>query len=702
MRRHFTLLAATIAALAIAPACAHAADPFTKKTLTFDVMTGPKSDTPCKIAADLYKPNGASAANPAAAVMATNGFGGSKADFTDLGAAYARRGYVYLAYSGLGFGGSGCKIELDDPDWDGRAGSQLLSFLGGTKAATDGTKADYVMLDGPGDPRVGMIGGSYGGQIQFAVAGLDRRLDAIVPQITWNDLSYSLTPNNTDFAKGVTYATPGVSKLDWPVLFFGLGVGQGFEHAFTDQDPSHLSGTCPNFDDRVCASLVQSGSTGYPDATTLDLLRHASVASYMSKIRIPTFLAQGQSDTLFDLQEVVATYQALRAQGTPVKMLWRSSGHSGGGLGAQESSSTALEGSYESRMELEWFDYYLRGIGDPPTLDVSFLRDWALPKSGDAAAAVGSTASYRVGGDETLSLSGSDALVATRGAVKAGTASMAAAPAAPASTGGGFTDLGAQDAPGASVAFTTPVLSADTDVAGIPRLTVTLDAPTFAAAQAADPATKLVVFAKLYDVDESGKVTLPRNLVSASRVGDVSKPVTIELSGIVHRFAKGHSIRLVLTTSDAAYHGNDFSGPVSVNVDPAKAGALTLPLLGEQAGPDGSGPDGTTPFKSPSGARAAQPAGLGGPARSGQAATLPARTCASRRSFHIRLRKGLRSASVLVNGRRAKVARGKRLRATINLRGLPKGTFRVVVTGRTAKGRVLHSARTYHTCVAKK
>src|SRR3954462_15278797 len=331
MSRLLSFLAAALAVLAVAPASAPAADPFTVKSLTFDVMTGPKSDTPCKIAAALYKPNGASAANPAAAVMATNGFGGSKADFTDLGAAYARRGYVFLAYSGLGFGGSGCKIELDDPDWDGRAGSQLLSFLGGTKAASDGTKADYVMLDGPGDPRVGMIGGSYGGQIQFAVAGLDRRLDAIVPQITWNDLSYSLTPNNTDFDHGVTYSTPGVSKLDWPVLFFGEGVGQGFEHAFTDQDPSHL-GQCPNFSDQVCASLVTSASLGYPDAATLALLRHASVSSYISRIRIPTFLAQGQSDTLFDLQEAVATYRSLRAQGTPVKMLWRSAGHSGGSI----------------------------------------------------------------------------------------------------------------------------------------------------------------------------------------------------------------------------------------------------------------------------------------------------------------------------------------------------------------------------------
>ena len=78
------------------------------------------------------------------AVLGTNGFGGSKSDFEDLGPTYAKRGYAFLAYSGLGFGNSGCKITLDDPDWDGKAGKQLVSFLGGTKAAKDGTKIDFI------------------------------------------------------------------------------------------------------------------------------------------------------------------------------------------------------------------------------------------------------------------------------------------------------------------------------------------------------------------------------------------------------------------------------------------------------------------------------------------------------------------------------------------------------------------------------
>lgn len=46
------------------------------------------------------------------------------------------------------------------------------------------------------DPVLGMIGVSYGGEVQFATASFGR-VDTIVPQITWNDLSYSLAPSNT-------------------------------------------------------------------------------------------------------------------------------------------------------------------------------------------------------------------------------------------------------------------------------------------------------------------------------------------------------------------------------------------------------------------------------------------------------------------------------------------------------------------------
>ena len=65
------------------------------------------------------------------AVLSTNGFGGSKDDQAGLSKLFATNGYVALSYSGLGFGGSSCKITLDDPDYDGQAAAQLIDYLGG-------------------------------------------------------------------------------------------------------------------------------------------------------------------------------------------------------------------------------------------------------------------------------------------------------------------------------------------------------------------------------------------------------------------------------------------------------------------------------------------------------------------------------------------------------------------------------------------
>jgi hypothetical protein len=79
-------------------------------------------------------------------------------------------------------------------------------------------------------------------------------------------------------------------------------------------------------------------------------------------------------------------------------------------------------------------------------------------------------------------------------------------------------------------------------------------------------------------------------------------------------------------------------------------------------------------------------------------------SCVSRRRFVIRLRaprgQRLRSARVYVNGKRVRVfRRGGRLRAVVDLRGLPKRTVRVRVRGVTTRGRRVTETRTYRTCI---
>jgi alpha-D-xyloside xylohydrolase len=78
------------------------------------------------------------------------------------------------------------------------------------------------------------------------------------------------------------------------------------------------------------------------------------------------------------------------------------------------------------------------------------------------------------------------------------------------------------------------------------------------------------------------------------------------------------------------------------------------------------------------------------------------RTCRSRRNFVIRLRaprgQRLRTARVFVNGKRVRVIRGKRLRARVDLRGLPRGRYRVTVTAVTTRGKRIRETRRYRTC----
>ncbi|GAB3655941.1 hypothetical protein GCM10027596_09560 [Nocardioides korecus] len=574
---------------------------FTKTAITVAVKVGPNRDVPCTVKADLYRPAGVSARHKAPSILTTNGFGGSKDDAgQSAGAsAFAKAGYVVISYSGLGFGGSGCKITLDDPDYDGVAGKQLVDVLAGTRSYTrdDGTgrtgRIDYVARNrsshGP-DPKVGMIGGSYGGQIQFAVAEQDRRVDAIIPEITWNDLSYSLAPNNTGFTRGVTYRTPGVAKKEWVGLFFGIGIADGLQYA--PADPTRNVG-CPNFADQACLSAAQLQTAGYPDPATLALARHASVSSYVSKVRAPTLLVQGQHDTLFNLQEAVATYKALQKQGTPVKMSWFSGGHSGPAAAGDLDLSRGVDASHQGRRWIAWMDRYVRGDRRVSTgREFEYFRDWVSYDTSAAGAGravdkayTGTNSVYTGTPNTTLLLSGQDALVPSSFPVAYGTDTFAATPlgtsySETSGLEGSTVNQDVRDTPGTFAAWTTPVLPRSTVVVGSPRLTVNISAPVAAAAQSSGPAGHLVLFAKLYDVAPDGTEKLQHRLISPVRVDDVTKPVTIELPGVAQRFAAGHRIRLVLAAGDLAYANNDTPQEVSVTTSAAAPGRLTLPVVG--------------------------------------------------------------------------------------------------------------------------
>ena len=590
MSRPRKVLALAAAAAMAAPlaltAPAVAAEPgggtYTVTPLTFTVRAG---DRTCAVEADLYRPSGVDADRPAPAVLTTNGFGGSKADGSTAatGRAFAARGYVSLVYSGLGFGKSGCLVSLDDPRIDGQAAARLLDFLAGARAADDGTRVDYVLQDGAGDPRVGMIGGSYGGAIQLATASVDPRLDALVPLITWNDLAYSLAPNAAD------RETPGVFKWQWANGFYLIGEGQPL--LVPSLDPSRFNSLgCLHFVSDACDTLRLLNSGRYPDAETrkmLDFARSVSPTSYLDRVKAPTLIVQGQSDSLFNLNEARDTYRQLRGQGVPAKMIWQSWGHSGGltdpAAGELNLGEGNLETSYVGTRILAWFDRYLRKHQDIDTGPAfAYYRDW---QSGYG------TASGVPALSQKLYLSGDGKLVDNRAKVARGSRQYAnwlvPTSHSESSLAGmiGLPDPKPYDINGTHLAWTSAPLTAPVDLVGAPKATLKVISPKTERVQhSGDAADKLVLFAKVYDLAPDGTKTLVNRLVAPVRVPDVTRPFTVELPGIVHRYETGHRLQFVLAASDTAYTGNRGIKPVTVSSAPEDTGTLELPLVRGRVG----------------------------------------------------------------------------------------------------------------------
>ncbi|MFJ2936981.1 CocE/NonD family hydrolase [Streptomyces sp. NPDC087219] len=581
--RKVLALAAGAAALAgpltLATPASGAEAPYSVTPLRFTVEAGGRS---CVVDADLYRPAGVDAGRPAPAVLATNGFGGSKSDgSTDaIGKAFAERGYVGLVYSGLGFGKSGCLISLDDPEIDGRAAARLVDFLAGDRAADDGTRADFVTRDGAGDPRVGMIGGSYGGAVQLAAASVDPRIDALVPLITWNDLAYSLAPNAAD------RATPGVFKWQWANGFYLMGEGQPL--LVPSLDPSRINSLrCLHFVTDACDTVRLLNSGRYPKAETEKMLAYArgvSPVSYVDRITAPTLIVQGQADTLFNLNEANATYDRLRERGVDTRMIWQSWGHSGGQKpGELDLAQGNLEGSYVGQRILGWFDRYLR---KNPAADTGPAFAWYRDgQSGYGTAARVPALSQR------LYLSGDGKLVDNRTKVARGSRTYSnwlfPTSHSESSLAGtiGLPDPRPYDTAGTYLGWTSAPLTAPVDLVGAPKATLKVDSPAAERVQGSgDAADKLVLFAKLYDIAPDGAKTLVNRLVAPVRVSDVTRPFTVELPAVVHRYETGHRLELVIAGSDTAYSGNRGIKPVTVVSAPGNPGTLELPLIQGRVG----------------------------------------------------------------------------------------------------------------------
>lgn len=265
---------------------------------------------------------------PAPAIMIAHGFGGSKDSVKSQAEYFRKAGYVVLTWSARGFGKSTGQIMMNSIDGEISDSKTLIDYLSENKD---------VKKNPNGDPLVGIMGSSYGGADALMTASVDPRIDAVIADITWNNLENALFPQSID---GST--EPGPFKKVWAGTFF---TGGALQNAYL--------GECGSFADVWCSSYKKSASGKPLTADDIKLLNSVSPSSYLNSFKVPLLLSQGQADSLFPLSESYKTASALRKLNprADISMIWHAGGHDGG----------IDESQFLNQNYLTWFNHYLRG-----------------------------------------------------------------------------------------------------------------------------------------------------------------------------------------------------------------------------------------------------------------------------------------------------------------------------------------------------
>ena len=89
----------------------------------------------------------------------------------------------------------------------------------------------------------------------------------------------------------------------------------------------------------------------------------------------------------------------------------------------------------------------------------------------------------------------------------------------------------------------------------------------------------MVFFGKVYDVAPNGDATLIHRLIAPVRVpaAAVGKTVRFKLAGFAHRFKKGHSVRLLLCSTDQTSYNAKVADVLTV--DTGRGSVFVLPGL---------------------------------------------------------------------------------------------------------------------------
>ena len=227
-------------------------------------------------------------------------------------------GYGIISIDQAGHGETGGTIRVMDPDQEGRF---LLAILDWLEINLDWYAVGPDLDAGQDNMLLGAIGPSYGGGYQYLLHAIDpkKRLDALVPQITWNDLTYSLNPGT-------------VIKALWDLTLFTLGQqaggGGNFDPFVTNV---FLAGFAANRISQDGQDFFRYHGPGYfcegvPVATNGGPGTSPDFAP-VAPTGVHVLAFQGFRDTLFNFNEAWRNYECLNSRGGDVRLLTYQGGH---------------------------------------------------------------------------------------------------------------------------------------------------------------------------------------------------------------------------------------------------------------------------------------------------------------------------------------------------------------------------------------
>lgn len=504
-----------------------------------------------KIAIQVIEPTNLVGGQTYPLILEGHGFSGSRQRSPQgLIKSLTDAGYGVISIDQTGHGETDGIIRGMDPDYEGQ---MLITILDWAEANLDwlayGPDADF----GGNNLVLGAIGGSYGGAYQQLIQNIDpkKRLDAIVPAITWHDLSYSIFPNN-------------VPKTVWGSALFGAG---------------NSGGDGANFDPFVTRFFQQAITSGRASQPALDYFRYHSMGYFCDGNPVPSgqngddgneviagtpynvdyqpnaptqvhaLYIQGMRDALFNFNEAFWNYNCMRQlhPAMDIRLMTYQTGHNALQLppdpyASPENSLIGDCNSYDQHdASLAFFNLHLKG-------DNSGVAN--LPGEDSIC----------------LSLHGADALEIPRAAFPDGQSNGTsyAIPTTPILTG----------ASPLTPAVLPWTLADGDSLAGIPRASFNVECFP-ACPQVLDPNN--IVFFVGVGVNVNGQWQLADNQVLPVRgLG----PIEVDLIGIGEKLQDASQIGLLLFGSNDQFQGmggqslGDDAG-VTINI----SGSVSMPVV---------------------------------------------------------------------------------------------------------------------------